>query len=303
MRPQAVGVGCVLAATACWGVGTVLSKQALDRGLPPLTLLVVELVASGALLGGFALARRARGGAAERPDRRLVLLGLLNPGLAYLLALLGLLTVSASLSVLLWAMEPVLILVLAVVWLGERLAPVTVAATAIAVAGAALVVLRPGATGDARGIALSVAAVAACACYTVLTRRLLLDDGTVGVVLAQQLVALALVLVVLVGAAAVGVGVLGGAEPSAWGFALASGVVYYGLAFTAYVAGLRHVPAEVAGSLLPAIPVFGLAAAWVTGERLSQLQWIGVALVVAGTLTAALWQVRRAPDPAPAPLA
>ena len=102
---------------------------------------------------------------------------------------------------------------------------------------------------------------------------------------------------------AIGVGALGGADPSAWGFAVASGVVYYGLAFTAYVAGLRHVPAEVAGSLLPAIPVFGLTAAYVTGDRLSTLQWVGVALVVAGTLTAALWHLRRgAPEPVTVPL-
>ena len=90
----------------------------------------------------------------------------------------------------------------------------TLAATIVAVTGAVLVVLRPGATGDARGIALSVAAVAACACYTVLTRKLLLDDGTVGVVLAQQLVALALVVVAVAGASAIGVSALGGADPS-----------------------------------------------------------------------------------------
>jgi drug/metabolite transporter (DMT)-like permease len=303
MRPQTVGVACVLGATACWGVGTVLSKQALDRGLAPLTLLAVELVASSALLGTFAGVRRARGDVAERPDRRLVLLGLLNPGLAYLLGLLGLLTVSASLSVLLWATEPVLILLLAVAWLGERLTPVTTAATLVAVLGAVLVVLRPGATGDARGIALSVAAVTACACYTVLTRRLLLDDGTVGVVLSQQVVALALVVVVLGVTAAAGIGTGGAVEPSAWGFAVASGVVYYGLAFTAYVAGLRRLPADVAGSLLPAIPVFGLAAAYLTGDRLSPVQWVGVALVVAGTTTAALWHLRRTPEAAAAPSA
>ena len=36
----------VIAATACWGFGTVLSKQALEHGVAPLSLLVIELAAS-----------------------------------------------------------------------------------------------------------------------------------------------------------------------------------------------------------------------------------------------------------------
>ena len=40
-------------------------------------------------------------------------LGLLNPGAAYALSLLGLTTITASLSVLLWALEPLMILFLA----------------------------------------------------------------------------------------------------------------------------------------------------------------------------------------------
>ena len=41
-RPYAL----LVAATAGWGAGTVLSKLALDRGLAPMVLLVVELLAS-----------------------------------------------------------------------------------------------------------------------------------------------------------------------------------------------------------------------------------------------------------------
>lgn len=41
-------------------------------------------------------------------------LGVLNPGLAYLLGLIGRSQISASLSVLLWAVEPVAILGIAV---------------------------------------------------------------------------------------------------------------------------------------------------------------------------------------------
>ena len=48
---------------------------------------------------------------------------LLNPGLAYALSLIGLTMISASASVLIWAIEPILILLLAGLVLGERPGP------------------------------------------------------------------------------------------------------------------------------------------------------------------------------------
>ena len=186
----------VVSATACWGVGTVLSKQVLDRGVAPLTLLVIELAASTLLLGLGALVLGAR--PTRSPELgRLALLGVLNPGVAYALGLLGLASITASLSVLLWATEPVLIMLLAVLILRERVAAATMVGVAVALAGVALVLYRPGAYGDATGIGLTTAAVCACAVYAVLTRRLLLDDGSLEVVLVQQVAALCFALAVV----------------------------------------------------------------------------------------------------------
>lgn len=278
----------VVAATACWGGGTVLSKQVLDRGVAPLTLLVLELAASSLLLLAVMLGLRRR----WRPEPglgRLALLGVLNPGLAYALGLLGLVTVSASLSVLLWGTEPVLILVLAVLLLREQVRIATVLLVALALAGVLLVIYRPGVTGNAVGVALTVAAVAACACYTVLTRRLLLDDSSLLVALAQQGVALAFAVLTTGCAAALGVAELGLPDDlGTWLLAAASGAVYYGFAFWFYVAGLRGVPAATAGAFLPLIPVFGLAAAFLAGDRLLDRQWLGAALVVLATLAVAI---------------
>ena len=284
----------VIAATACWGCGTVLSKQVLDRGVAPLTLLAIELAASCLVL---ALVTGAMGFPPTRSPTlgRLAALGILNPGLAYALGLLGLLTITASMSVLLWATEPVLILLLARLVLGERIGVVTTTAVAVALVGVVLVVRSPGASGAATGIALSLAAVTACACYAVLTRRMLLDDSSLTVVLAQQLTALACAVVVtalVVGTADVELGLP--TDATTWALAGLSGTVYYGFAFWLFVSGLRGVPASTAGSLLPLIPVFGLAASHALGERLGVLQWVGAAIVVgATTVLAARHLVRR----------
>jgi drug/metabolite transporter (DMT)-like permease len=287
-RIDAPAVLALVAATACWGIGTVVTKQVLED-VAPLTLLPLQLGASCAFLAGVALAQRAPF-TWTPPVRRLAALGVLNPGLAYALGLVGLTTITASLSVLLWAAEPVLILLLAVVLLRDRVPPGLAATLAVAVAGVLLVVYEPGATGEATGVVLTLVAVGCCALYTVLTRRLLLDDASLVVVLAQQLAALALAVVVATVLEAAGRRGwdVDGLGVDVWVGAAASGVLYYGAAFWFYLAGLRRTSASLAGSFLPLIPVFGVAAGFLVGERLAGRQWLGAAIVVAATLAIAI---------------
>ena len=132
----------LVVAAACWGGATVISKRALDE-IEPLTLLPLELTVSVAVLAFAVLVRRERVGWSSEM-RRLSALGVLNPGLAYALSLAGLARVDASVSVLLWALEPVLIL------------------GSAALAGVVLVVFQPG-HASAVGVTLTIAGVAACA--------------------------------------------------------------------------------------------------------------------------------------------
>ena len=274
-------VAFLVLAAASWGTGTVVSKQAVAE-IPPLTLLPIQLAVS---VGFLLVLTRARGISlpAGREGRLLGRLGLLNPGLAYALSLIGLAEISASLSVLLWATEPLFILALAAIVLGDRVGLAILAPSAIAIAGLGLVVLDPGAGGSSVGIALTVAGVVVCAVYTVATRRWLLgSDSTFGVVLAQQLHALGLAGVVLAVLVAIGWPMLptrvslGGLASAA-----ASGLLYYALAYSFYLSALRHVRASVAAASFYLIPVFGVTGAWLLGERLEPLQWLGAVLVIA----------------------
>lgn len=283
-------VAALVAAAACWGLGTVVSKQVVDD-VEPLTLLPLQLAASCTLLLLVTLARRASF-AWTPPMRRLTALGVLNPGIAYALGLVGLTTITASMSVLLWALEPVVILLLAALVLCEHISMRLAAGLAVALTGVMLVVYQPGAAGDAVGVALTLVSIGFCALYSVLTRRLLLDDTSLSVVLAQQAAALAFAVALasvagLVGGAGWELGGLGvGTALSA----AASGVLYYGLGFWFFVTGLRQVPASYAGAFLPLIPVFGLAAGYLVGERLEPRQWLGAVVIVSATATIAFLQ-------------
>ncbi|MGH3348005.1 MAG: DMT family transporter [Nocardioides sp.] len=292
-RTTNTAVAALVAAAACWGLGTVVSKQVV-ADVAPLTLLPVQLAASCLLLLALAFVRSES--VAWSPSvRRLAALGVLNPGVAYALGLVGLTTITASMSVLLWALEPVVILLLAALVLREHITVALGLSIAGALGGVLLVVYQPGAAGAAVGITLTMISVACCAVYTVLTRRLLLDDSSHGVVLAQQAAAL-----VFAGTLATVVTLSGGdgwdlsgLDPGDWVGAALSGVLYYGLGFTFYLVGLRHFPASVAGSFLPLIPVFGISAGYLVGERLEPRQWLGAVVILVAVTAVATRQCDR----------
>jgi drug/metabolite transporter (DMT)-like permease len=269
-------------AAASWGIGTVVSKRATAE-IPPLTLLPIQLTASLVVLALFMRWRRMPFRDASS-SLLLGRLGLLNPGLAYALSLLGLAHITASLSVLLWAMEPVLILFLAGWLLRERITASLVLLSLVAVAGMLLVINQPGSSGNVLGVGLTLAGVACCAIYTVSTRRWLGEaDSTSQVLVAQQAYALAFAGVLAGAAWLVSGSVLPNSVTAAgWASAIGSGVLYYGVAYWLYLSGLRHVPASLAAVSFYLIPVFGVAAGFlILGERLGPGQWLGAGIVLA----------------------
>jgi probable blue pigment (indigoidine) exporter len=274
----------LILAAACWGIGTVVSKRAIGE-IPPLTLLPIQL---GASLAVLTLLMRWRGIPLRDRSSSVILgrLGVVNPGLAYALSLIGLVHITASLSVMLWAIEPLLILYLAGWFLRERIGPSLVSLSLVALAGMLLVIYQPGSTGSWLGVVLTVAGVACCAGYTVVTRRwLATTDSTAQVVVVQQAYALAFALVLVAA-----ISLFGGAvrpenvSAAGWASAIFSGILYYCLAYWLYLSGLRHVPASVAGVSFYLIPVFGVTGGFLLlGERLDPSQWIGVVTVLAAT--------------------
>ena len=287
-------LGALVFAAAAWGIGTVISKRAVEE-FPPLSLLSLQLAAS--LVALLAFARLTRTSLRGSPPV-LARLGLLNPGVAYALSLLGLVTVSASLSVMLWAFEPLLILALAGVFLGERISPAFVGLSLLAVAGMTLVLYEPAASGQLVGIVLTIAGVACCAAYTVIARRFLpgTTDATAPVVFAQQAYALGFALVVAVVAAVAGGQILPEAmTPIGLVSAAGSGVLYYAAAYLFYLSALRSVPASFAAVSFYLIPIFGIAgASLLLGERLDARQWLGAVVVLVAVF--AIVRPRRMPE-------
>ena len=264
----------LLVACAFWGAGTVLNK-ALLASLPPVTLLFLLLAPSAAALWTATLLSHVR-----FPKSSLlapiVLLGLLNPGVVYTLTLIGLSRVSASVTTLLWASEPLMILILAAVLLREPVSGRLLAVLALGVVGVAFVAGLAeglhGAGSEPVGVLLLVLAVLCCATYTVISRGLSGSADPLSIVTIQQTAGLGWSLAFLSAGTRYG----GWTDIANIGLpqlatAALSGLMYYAAAYWLYLAALRVVPAGVAGAYFNAIPVFGVGLAIVfLGETLTR---------------------------------
>ena len=236
------------------------------------------------LLGAFLLVSGSTVRGIEHSGK-VAALGVLNPGIAYALGLIGLAQIEASLSVVIWATEPVLIVLMAFALLHERLSLASVLCLASAMAGVALIVGTPSAGDSLTGLALTSLAVIACALYSILLRRMDLTDGTLPIVFLQQASALVFAVLVLVLLLVPGRS-FGAVNATALQVASAilPGALYYGVAFLLYVAGLRRTSAARAGMFLTLIPVFGLLfSALLLGDTLETEQFLG-SIVVIGSM-------------------
>jgi drug/metabolite transporter (DMT)-like permease len=271
-----------------------MSKYTLDQ-VPPLTLLVVQLAVSVALLWGIIAAQGVRI-PLNRNAAQLGLIGVLNPGLAYTFSLLGLAQTTASMSALLWAAEPILIIGFAWLILCERLTWPLLGCAALAIVGVVVVAgidVGAGADTSLVGNLLIVAGVGCCALYTVLARRMVASLAPLLIVALQQSAALLWALLIwpteLFQGAITGLTTI---PLSMWAWGAVGGVVYYALAFWLYIIGLRRAPASLAALFLNLIPIFGFGGAYLfLGERLALTQWAGALLILAAV--AALLRLQR----------
>jgi drug/metabolite transporter (DMT)-like permease len=270
---------------ACWGLATVATKGQLGA-VPPMPMLVIQLCASVAFLWTAVLVTRTP----VRLDRsalRASLSGLLEPGLAHTFGTAGLALTTASATTLIAAAEAPATVLLAWLFLRERIGPKTLLVAAVAGVGVGLVILPDLdglGGGSLAGDGLVGVATLLAAVYVIVSRRLIGGMAALPLVTLQQTVGLLWATLALLVAAALGWVPLGLSGLSSRTIALAAltGVLQYAVAFWLWLIGLRHLPASRATLFLSLIPVFGVAGgALALGERLGPTQWIGAAVVLA----------------------
>jgi drug/metabolite transporter (DMT)-like permease len=281
-RDHALGI--MVGSVAAWGLGTVMSKSVLTH-FPPLTLLVIQLTTSICFLWTLVGLRRKTqlSWSGLRRAIPLGLPGLLEPGLAYSFALVGLSRTTASEAALISTLEPIMVLGLAWIFLKEKLSLSLMLLAGVAIAGISLTIgLEFSFSHSSLGGNLLVAIGTFCAAiYVVLSRKNVEQLAPLPLAAIQQSIGLLGVMVIWLLWGNTNLSALANLSLATWGMAMLSGIVNYALGFWLYLMALQGIPASIAAQFLCLIPIFSVGGAYLfLGEQLTLNQGLGMLLTL-----------------------
>lgn len=238
---------------------------------------------------------------------RSLVLGTLNIGAFFYLLFVAAYLLPGGVAALVMSVQPMLVLLLAALLLGDRIRPVHVVATLLGTGGVGLLVLGPAAVLDPVGVLAGLAAAASMAAGIVLTKRWGRPPG-VGVLALTgwQLTAGGLLLApatLLVEGLPDHV-----TAPNLLGFAYLSTVGAL-LAYTVWFRGVERLPALAVSFLSFASPLTATALGFlVLGQTLTPVQGAGALVAVSAVVLVQLAAYRQTggsagggPEPKPVP--
>ena len=267
----------LVVAAALWGGAVTGTKYALG-GFDPTTLLSIELTAATGALWAVLLVRGYR---PPQTWRLPLLLGLLEPALAYLGDTSGLSRTTAVDGSILSGLEPALVIVLAAFLLGERITRPAVLAVVLALGGLAVLAGAGHSHSASIGDLYVAGGILSASLYTIVAKRF--DDGsdTLSLTTWQFSAASILLLPIVVLRWSTGSGqAFVAPAPRYWVAAVGVGIGGFAMSFLIYNAVITRVDAGWAAVVLNLIPVFGLLGAVVfLGEKPTGTTSIGAILI------------------------
>jgi drug/metabolite transporter (DMT)-like permease len=198
---------------------------------------------------------------------------------------LALSRIPASMNAVLVSSNVILIVLLSAIFLKERVRPLAILGVFLSLAGVVIVTFnrgfRLGERWDLTGCALSLAAAAAFAFYTVAGKKLLSRNDPLHVATLALFGGAALLL--LLCGATIGFQQLQAFSSRTWGLVFLLGVTSIGLAYPFYFSSLKRLPASAVAVFLNLIPVVSvILSLLVLGERFAWPFWLGGVLVLGG---------------------
>jgi drug/metabolite transporter (DMT)-like permease len=267
-------------ATLSWG----LSLTAADAALAELSaadLLLLETMSGTVVVAAACLwtGRRLTG-----PWRPAFALGLLEPGIAYVLANVGLVLTSAAVGSMLFALESVFVVVIAWALLRNRPRRVETTALILGVLGTLLVAsAKDGGDSSALGVVFMVLATLASAGYVMAARHFTVGHEPIALVARQGVASLVVTAPFIAGSWVISGSQLGSASATTLLLAGLSGVLGFAVPFTLWTISVPHVRPGFAAVVLNLVPLVGVLSATLFGQgALSAVQWLGGGLILGG---------------------
>ena len=280
------GVIFSLSATALWAVGSLLTKHSLKH-FPPLTLLLIELVASVVALCVL-LAVTWSGQSVRRSVFRLAVPGVLQPGLAYVMSFVGLKWLdSISVETLIWSAEGVAMIPFSIMFLGEKVPSRVFLLGLIALFGIGLVTIPFGLAPavslmHVRGSALIIGAVLSACWYTVMAERDLRDHEPLLLTALHHSAGLAFALASsLLAPAPQEASIF---TPRTTAEACLAGICIFVLPFWLYLRSVQLIGSSSAAQFLPSVPILTIVLARFLLHETLTVQQIAGSIVTTGAV-------------------
>jgi len=282
---RTVGILAALGSAAAWGLGATTSDYVLTSGMGNDTFLVLELGIGFLVLIGIGALRGELGGFRHPGLVRAATTGLIEPWGAYTLGNIGIIFSSGAFVALVSSLNPVLIALLALPFLGERVSGTAAALMIVSIGGVVLVIGGDafGGTLNPLGIVFAVLGLFCAATYGLVSSKLVRTVPVLPLVALQLLVAC----LASAGVFFIRVVVLGGdpgipTEFSVWAVAAATGIFGGAAPFILFLEATKRIPTTTTAQFGTLVPVIALIGGVIfLGDQPSGFQLLGTAIVVA----------------------
>jgi drug/metabolite transporter (DMT)-like permease len=296
-----LGIVAAIGASIAWGIGIPISKGALDHaGVTEIPLVTFEV--SGAVVVFLLICVLTRGLPRQVGVKwRIGWPGILEPGVAFTVGVIGLAHTSASHGAVLVALEAPLAALGAWLLLRERMERGALICSAGALVGVVVVAFDAQGGGGATlgGDGIFLIGIVAAAAYVIASSRVGRDAPTLTVAATQQVAALTVIAPVVLLFIALGNTFTLPQGLTGWALVLGSSFANVIAPYAMYLVALRHIPAAVAAQFLSIIPIVGLATSAIfLDDPLTPGMIIGGAIVAIALFGLGR---RSAPSPHPAP--
>lgn len=282
---RTVGILAALGSATAWGLGATTSDYVLSSGMGNDTFLVLELAIGSFVLLVIGALRGELGGFRHPGLARAATTGLIEPWGAYTLGNIGIIFSSGAFVALVSSLNPVLVSILALPFLGERVSRTAAALMVVSIAGVGFVIGGDAFSGslDPLGIIFAVLGLFCGATYALVSSKLVRTVPVLPLVTLQLLVAC----VASAGVFFVRVVILGGEpglpmELSVWAVAAATGIFGGAAPFILFLEATKRIPTTITAQFGTLVPVIALVGGVLfLGDQPSTFQLFGTAVVVA----------------------
>ena len=283
----------IIFAMIFWSFSFIWTRVAI-LSFPPVTLITLRLLIASFLLYSISKSAGKFQKLKKKDVKWFLLLAFFEPYMYYMGETFGLTMVEATLASVIIATIPLFAPILAYILIREKISFSNITGILVSLSGVFIVIYRPGSGLNASplGVGLLFLAVFSAICYTTTLRKISTEYSTFNVIFYQSFFGLLYFIPTFLTLDFKHISMIKVSTEGITALFMLS-VFASVIAFVLFAWAVRKMGVAKTNAFVNLIPVFTALFAWfIIGERITLLQWIGIAIVVSGLFVSQLNKFR-----------